>query len=223
MNHGQKLSPAGTWCAANPGLGPPNKDDPGCACSVAASLSREMLGLIPHNGYPDDYGRAGSTRYGPPLMDSTGHDRPAAADREWRPGPVVLGVAWEPSESLIRAGASLAARLGAHLICAYVDPASYLTEWEPAVSRTSASLDPAVNTETDFPSGHVRDVLRAILGPPGEEWSFRVLNGAVAQALGRLAASTDASLLIVGGQRPGRLHAVERLLEGSVEGELTGL
>ncbi|HEX9226335.1 MAG TPA: universal stress protein [Arthrobacter sp.] len=132
-------------------------------------------------------------------------------------------MAWEPSESLIRAGASLAARLDAHLICAYVDPASYLTEWEPAASRTSASLDPAVNTETDFPSGQVRDVLQAVLGPPGEEWSFRVLNGAVAQALGRLAASTDASLLIVGGQRPGRLHALERMLEGSVEGELVGL
>ena len=136
---------------------------------------------------------------------------------------MVLGVAWEPSEHLIRSGAELAARLEAHLICAYVDPASYLTEWEPPVSRTSASLDPAVNNETDFPSGHVRDVLQAILGPPGEEWSFRVLNGAVAQALGRLAASTDATLLIVGGQRPGRLAAVERMLEGSVGVNLAGL
>ena len=109
------------------------------------------------------------------------------------------------------------------MICAYVDPASYLTEWEPPVSRTSASLDPAVNNETDFPSGQVRNVLQAILGPPGEEWSFRVLNGAVALALGRLAASTDATLLIVGGQRPGRLAAVERLLEGSVGVNLAGL
>ena len=182
-----------------------------------------MLGLIPDNDYPVDYGRAGSTRFGSPLMDSTGHDRPATADREWPPGPVVLGVAWEPSASLILAGASLAARLDAHLICAYVDPASYLTEWEPAVSRTSASLDPAVNNETDFPSGHVRNLLQAFLGPPGEEWSFRVLNGAVAPALGRLAVSTDASLLIVGGQRPGWLHAVERMLEGPVEAELAGL
>lgn len=156
-------------------------------------------------------------------MDSCDHNRPAAAGREWPPGPVVLGVAWKPSDSLIRAGASLAARLDAHLICAYVDPASYLTEWEPANSLTSASLDPAVNNETDFPSGHVRDLLQSVLSPPGREWSFRVLNGAVAQALGRLAASTDASLLIVGGQRPGRLHAVERMLEGSVEAELAGV
>ena len=156
-------------------------------------------------------------------MDPAGYVRPPAAGSEWLPGPVVLGVAWEPPEYLVQSGAILAARLEAHLICAYVDPASYLTEWEPAISRTGASLDPASNNETDFPSGYVRDALQAILGPPGEEWSFRVLNGAVAHALGRLAASTDASLLIVGGQRPGRLHAVERLLEGSVGADLAGL
>lgn len=156
-------------------------------------------------------------------MDSAGYFQPSAANSEWPSGPVVLGVGWEPPESLIRSGARLAARLDAHLICAYVDPASFLTEWEPAVSRTSASLDPTGNNETDFPSGHVRDVLQAFLGPPGEEWSFRVLNGAVAQALGRLAASADASMLIVGGQRPGRLRAVERLLEGSVGADLAGL
>ena len=150
-------------------------------------------------------------------------DNQATPAEEWPDGPVVLGVAWEPSGQLIRAAADLAAALGTHLICAFVDPASYLTEWEPADLRESASLDPAVNNETDFPSGQVRDVLQAILGPPGEEWSFRVLNGAVALALGRLAASTDATLLIVGGQRPGRLAAVERLLEGSVGVNLAGL
>lgn len=156
-------------------------------------------------------------------MGSSRYSRPFTAGNEWPAGPVVLGVAWEPSGNVIRAGASLAARLDAHLICAFVDPASYLVEWEPAGSRTSASLDPAVNSETDFPSGHVREELQAILGPPGEEWSFRVLNGAVAHALGRLAESTDASLLIVGGQRPGRFAAVERMLEGSVGLDLAGL
>jgi len=156
-------------------------------------------------------------------MGSSHYDRLSGAGSEWLAGPVVLGVAWEPSGHVIRAGASLAARLNAHLICAFVDPGSYLTEWEPAGSRTSASLDPAVKSETDFPSGQVRDGLQAILGPPGDEWTFRVLNGAVAQALVRLADSTDASLLVVGGQRPGRLAAMERMLEGSVSAELARL
>lgn len=156
-------------------------------------------------------------------MGSFHYDRRSAAGNEWLAGPVVLGVAWEPSGRVIRAGAGLAGRLNAHLICAFVDPASYLTEWEPAGSRASASLDPAVRSESDFPSALVREALEAVLGPPGMEWTFRVLNGAVARALGRLADSTDASLLVVGGQRPGRLAAMERMLEGSVSAELARL
>jgi nucleotide-binding universal stress UspA family protein len=50
-----------------------------------------------------------------------------------------------------------------------------------------------------------------------------VLNGEVAQALGRLAESTDAAALIVGGQRPGRIARMSRLLEGSVSGSLIRL
>ena len=134
----------------------------------------------------------------------------------WSGGPVVLGVPWQPREELIRTGADLAAVLGAHLLCAFVDPASYLTEWEPAGSRTGLSLDPAPNREADFPSADILETLRNILGPPGAEWSFRVLNGDVPRALSRLAESTDASMLIVGGQRPGRAAAMTRMLEGSV-------
>ncbi|WCI09080.1 hypothetical protein PJ267_04150 [Arthrobacter sp. OVS8] len=118
-------------------------------------------------------------------MGPSEYNRAAQADG-WPDGPVVLGVAWEPSGQLIRAAADLAATLGTHLICAYVDPASYLTEWEPADLRESASLDPAANSETDFPSSHVREILQVLLGQPGEKWSFRVLNGAVALALGGL-------------------------------------
>jgi hypothetical protein len=50
-----------------------------------------------------------------------------------------------------------------------------------------------------------------------------VLNGAVALALSRLALSADAALLVVGGQRPGRIAAMGRMLEGSVSVELTRL
>ena len=135
-------------------------------------------------------------------------------------GPVVLGVPWEPNVRLIRAGEDLAAILGVHLICAFVDPAGYLAEWEPAASRTGASLDPAPNPEGLFPSTETLERLRNVLGPPGEDWSFRVLSGNVQQALQRLAESTDASMLIVGGQRPGRLAGMSRLLEGSISTSL---
>ena len=142
---------------------------------------------------------------------------------EWSDGPLVLGVPWEFDERLVRAAAGLAVILRAHLICAFVDPASYLTEWEPAGSRAGASLDPAPNAEAEFPARQMLDGLVDILGPPGGAWSFRVLNGEVAQALGRLAQSADAAALIVGGQRPGRIAQMGRLLEGSVSVSLTRL
>jgi hypothetical protein len=144
-----------------------------------------------------------------------------ASDETWPDGPVVLGVGWEFPERLARTAAGLAASLDLHLVCAFVDPASYLTEWEPLGSRTAASLDPAPNDEALFPSGHVLQGLEAILGPPGAEWSFRVLNGDVSLALGRLAESTGASFLIVGGPRSGIPARIDRLLEGSVSASLT--
>ncbi len=138
----------------------------------------------------------------------------------WQEGPVLLGVRWHVSPPLVRAAASLSTGLGVHLLCAFVDPASYLTEWESGDSRTAASLDPAADDESQFPSGAVLQNLAAILGPPGADWSFRVLNGDVAPALGRLADSAGASLLIVGGPRAGVLAGTGRLLEGPVSASL---
>jgi nucleotide-binding universal stress UspA family protein len=142
-------------------------------------------------------------------------------DEGWPDGPIVLGVGWKFSEHLIRTAAGLAAALGQHLVCAFVDPASYLTEWEPDGQRTALSLDPIVNEEADFPSRQLQRNLEAGLGKPGERWSFRVLNGDVSKALSRLAENTDASLLVVGADRPGSLAWVDRLLEGSVSASLS--
>jgi nucleotide-binding universal stress UspA family protein len=142
-----------------------------------------------------------------------------AADR--LEGPLVLGVGWKISEHLVRTAAALAAALGQHLVCAFVDPASYLTEWEPDGTRTALSLDPVINEEADFPSADLLHGLTEILGEPGEAWSFRVLNGDVAKALCRLAESTGASVLVVGAGQPGPSGWVDRLLQGSVWGNLT--
>ncbi|MDQ0075636.1 nucleotide-binding universal stress UspA family protein [Arthrobacter oryzae] len=121
---------------------------------------------------------------------------------------------------MVRTAAELADALGAHLVCAFVDPASYLTEWEPEGQRAALSLEPIINEEADFPSQELQRKLEAILGQPGETWSFRVLNGDVSKALSRLAESTSASLLVVGAGRPGSLAWVDRLLEGSVSASL---
>lgn len=43
-----------------------------------------------------------------------------------------------------------------------------------------------------------------------------MLNGDVPKALNRLAANTDAALLVVGAGRPGSLERLDRAIEGSV-------
>lgn len=135
-------------------------------------------------------------------------------------GPVVFGVPWACPASLVRAAADFARSVEAHLVCAYVDPAGYLAEWDPPRSRHATSMDPVHNVEALFPATEVKEGLVLCLGPPGAGWSFRVLGGAVAPALARLAASTGASLLIVGGPRPGVLAGLERVVEGAVPDEL---
>jgi nucleotide-binding universal stress UspA family protein len=129
-------------------------------------------------------------------------------------------VQWSFSDCLIRTAVSLAASLDEHLICAFIDPASYLTEWEPIDTRTALSLDPTINEEAQFPSEQLRQRLEVLLGKPGDTWSFRVLNGDVPKSLIRLAENTGAALLVVGAGRPGGLAWLARGLEGSV---FTGL
>lgn len=134
---------------------------------------------------------------------------------------MVLGVAWNFSAELVAAAAGLAAALGVHLVCAFVDPGSYLTELDQDGPREAQSLDPTVSDEAAFPAGMLRQRLETVLGPAGREWTFRVLNGAVAPSLARLSRSSGASLLVVGGPRTGLLAGMERFLEGSVSEVLT--
>ncbi|WP_411374146.1 universal stress protein [Arthrobacter sp. MPF02] len=138
-------------------------------------------------------------------------------------GPLILGVPWTVPPVLVRAGAELADALGVHLVCAYVDPASVLTEWEPYRTRTAASLDPVVNEEALYPASEVRASLTGILGPQGTAWSFRELHGDVASALARLADSTGACMLMVGNGRGGPLAKLGRALETGVADKLARL
>jgi nucleotide-binding universal stress UspA family protein len=142
------------------------------------------------------------------------------SDEERLDGPIVLGVQWSFSEHLIRTAAFLAASLEAHLICAFVDPASYLTEWAPVDQRTALSMDPNINEEAEFPAEQLQQKLEAILGTPGKTWSFRVLNGDVSKALSRLAENAGGTLLVLGAGRPGSLARLDRALEGSVAATL---
>ena len=124
---------------------------------------------------------------------------------------------------VLRTAAPLAPRLSAPLLCAYVDEASYLVEWDPARSAHRLSLHP----EKDD------DDIRAVTQESGQSSKRRPYRGAShrldprtlagdpARALARLAAEINAPMIIVGTPGRGFGHRISEALNGSVAAWLT--
>ena len=133
------------------------------------------------------------------------------------PSPLVVGVVPGQRPEVLQTAAALAAKLSVPLICAHVDEASYLVEWDPARSAHRLSLHP------DTDSAEIRAVtqeLRRGIGSAcdglGVHWTLRTLAGDPARALGRLAAEVGAAMIIVGTPEPGLGHRITAALNGSV-------
>jgi nucleotide-binding universal stress UspA family protein len=148
-----------------------------------------------------------------------GPSRPRArAHPDFPFSPIVVGVTADQDPAVVARAAELAGELSAPLICAYVDPASYLLEWSPDEQILPMSLEPSVEPDDDVTaeSRRLRKILAETLDPLEISWTLRVLAGEPALALGRLAASAGASLIVVGSRRAGLLARMEELLNGSV-------
>lgn len=136
------------------------------------------------------------------------------------PPPLLVGVIPDQHPEVLRTATQLAVRLSAPLLCAYVDEASYLVEWDPARSAHRLSLHPDKDDED------VRAVtmeIRAVIddavttaGDPPINWTLRTLAGDPARALARLAAETNAPMIIVGTSERGLAHRISEALSGSV-------
>lgn len=139
-------------------------------------------------------------------------DEPASG-----PAPLVVGVLPGQYPEVLAAAASLADGLEVPLICAYVDEASYLVEWDPARSAHRLSLHPDVD---DADIRAVTQELRSIVGAAcddlGVAWTLRTLAGDPARALGRLAAEAGAAMIVVGTPEHGLGHRISEALNGSV-------
>ncbi|MFC8302623.1 universal stress protein [Specibacter sp. NPDC057265] len=133
-------------------------------------------------------------------------------------GSVIVGMQPDQDPAVLAYAVSLAAASGADLIGAYVDPGSYLIEWDPSGNVLGHSLERALDPEDDAATA-VRELgplLQAAVQEHGLQCSFRVLGGDPAMALGRLAAAMTASVIVVGARRPGLLAGVNEILAGSV-------
>jgi nucleotide-binding universal stress UspA family protein len=140
-----------------------------------------------------------------------------SAERTSVPPPVVVGVLPGQSPEVLQTAASLASKLAAPLICAYVDEASYLVEWDPARSAHRLSLHPETdNAEIRAVTQELRNGIGSACDALGIRWTLRTLAGDPARALGRLAAEVGAAMIIVGTPEPGLGHRISAALNGSV-------
>lgn len=136
--------------------------------------------------------------------------------------PLLVGLMPKQHPEVLQTAAALAARLGMPMLCAYVDEASYLVEWDPARSAHRLSLHPDADDEdiralsTELKTGIQAAVDQVPAGSGTVEWTLRTLAGDPARALARLAAETNAPMIVVGTSERGFSHRLSEALNGSV-------
>ena len=122
-------------------------------------------------------------------------------------GPVLLGVTPQQPELVLDTALRLARTLRADLVCAQVDASSYVVEEHADGSVDARPLDP---DQPDWTSSPVDPGLADRVRTSGEAYGVhvevRALAGDVAEALGHLAETLGAELIVVG-SRPGGVRA----------------
>ena len=117
------------------------------------------------------------------------------------PPPLLVGVVPGQHPEVLQTAATLAQKLSAPLLCAYVDEASYLVEWDPARSAHRLSLHPGQGRRR-HPFRDERNSSPSSAPPcrsgVARHGRLRTLAGDPARALGRLAAEVNAPMIIVG-------------------------
>ncbi|MDT0170358.1 universal stress protein [Pseudarthrobacter sp. BRE9] len=136
-------------------------------------------------------------------------------------GPLLVGIMPKQHPEVLQAAATLAARLSTPLVCAYVDEASYLVEWDPARSAHRLSRHPDADDDMLALTTELKAQVQAAVNKPASvggplQWSFRTLTGDPARALAQLAAELDAPVIIVGTSERGFTHRLSEALNGSV-------
>ena len=131
--------------------------------------------------------------------------------------PVVVGVSPGQPDVVLVEAARFAGRFGGELVCAHVVAGRFAVSERPDGSVVSASIDPDYDDEReqDLEPALVEH-LAAVLGPTGVRWSTRLLVGDTADALGRLADTLDAAMVVVGAYRHGLARGVQELFNRSV-------
>jgi nucleotide-binding universal stress UspA family protein len=130
---------------------------------------------------------------------------------------IIIGVVPKQPDEVLTHAAALAAQLHARLVCATVDVGRYVVEEHPDGSVRSMTFDPDIadiREERFDPALQVH--LAGVLDPTGVPWEVRALAGDPARALGHLAETLDAMMIVVGTHEGGLRGSLHELLNGSV-------
>lgn len=130
---------------------------------------------------------------------------------------VVAGVTPGQSEAVLLHAARFARHFDASLVCASVDLMSYVVTEHPDGSVDSRPIDPdcADWNTTVFDRGLAQHIHQVLRNEP-VELIFRELAGDCAHALGRLAETLQAEMIVVGSRHHGIRSGISEYLGGSV-------
>jgi nucleotide-binding universal stress UspA family protein len=130
---------------------------------------------------------------------------------------IVVGVIPRQADAVVQHAAALATQLGVRLICASVDVGRYTVAERADGSVRALPLDPDLG---DLPEEEFDPALLAhlaeVLDPTGVDWDVRALAGDPARALGHLADTLDAMMIVVGTREGGFRGGLHEFFNGSV-------
>jgi nucleotide-binding universal stress UspA family protein len=130
---------------------------------------------------------------------------------------IVVGVTAKQPAVVVQQAARFARYFEAGLVCAHVDPGSYVVAERPDGSVDARPIDPDVPDWSCSPFDE--SLTRRITAVAREEQvrvSFRELAGDVGHALARLAEVLQAEMIVVGSRRGGIRTSMHEFFGGSV-------
>lgn len=113
------------------------------------------------------------------------------------PRPVIVGVSPGQPSHIVQHAARFAHAFGAELVCAHVNPGRFATAEGTDGRVVSQSIDPDYSEIEAEDAELTADLARALDGSD-VTWTTRELAGDVTVALGHLANTLDAAMIVVG-------------------------
>ncbi|WP_345152604.1 universal stress protein [Arthrobacter ginkgonis] len=134
----------------------------------------------------------------------------------------MVGIIPNQHPEVVMEARALSDALNRPIIFAYVEPNSYLVEWDLKSDIEYLSLHPQeIDEDISADVALILATLWRAMEGAALPWRFRVLAGDPAKALARLAREARASMIVVGTREPGVGPLLSEFLGGSTAAHLT--